>query len=262
MLAENGILDVSGGCTNVKNIYLKSEQTGRPIQLILGCHNRYDCMCPACADKWRRKNRKRFQKVMWDWDSEKIRMLTLTLKKDYREQPVVDRIKELWKYRKELFRNLRERGYWIGGWIAAVEPPNHIHIVMESDFIPQTLIKEEWQKITGDSYYVYINQWKNVRDMKRFSIYYLTKYLTKLGGVKYETAIQMKGFHLVGSSMGPHKKEKPEEQEEKEHWVRIDRLEFEAIFLDFYDKVTFVVTNADVVPPGKQKIMDLWAGIG
>jgi hypothetical protein len=96
--------------------------------------------------------------------------------------------------------------------------------------------------------------------MKRFSIYYLTKYLTKLGGVDYYTAIQMKGFHLVGSSRGPRRKELNSEPVEKERGIRIDRLEFEAIFLDFYETVPEIKRIIyDEGPPDKQRTIDQWA---
>jgi hypothetical protein len=258
MFAENGILNVSEGCINPKSIYLKSKDTGRPVQLIFGCGHRYDCMCPICADKWRRKNRQHFRDVMEPWDAKNIRMLTLTLRKDFKEQPVTDRIKELWEYRKELFRYLRDQGYWIGSWIACIELPNHMHIVMESDYIPHAKIKDKWLEITGDSFYVYINQWQNVRDMKRFSLYYLTKYLTKLGGVDYYAALQMKGFHLVGSNRGPHRKE-GSEPVERERWIRIDRFEFEALYLDFYEyELPMSEIKKDSGPPSLMTSLYQW----
>lgn len=234
MSTDSGILDISGGCTHPKSIYLKSEDSGRPLQIIVGCGHRYDKLCPECAEKWRRRNRRRFRQVLANCNPKDLRMLTLTLKKDFKDQPMTGQIKELWNYRKELFRYLRDLGYKIKAWVACVELPNHMHIVMESDYIPQSTIKEKWLDITADSFYVFINQWQNVRDMKRFALFYLTKYLTKLGDIGYEIAMSLKGFHLVGSNMGPRQKDDNEQPEKRERWIRIDQLEFEAIYLDFY----------------------------
>lgn len=232
LFAHKGIIDVSNGCEMSSALYLRSAETGRPLKIIHGCGRRYDCQCPVCAEKWRRRNRANFREVIKEWNAEDIRMLTLTLRKNWKEQPMVDRIVDLWKFRKELFRYLREvLHFWIGGWTACIELPNHMHILMESDYIPHDLIKAKWAEITGDSFYVYINQWKNIRDMHRFALHYLTKYLTKLGNIAYENAIQLKGFHLVCINRGKGRR-KPIAVREK--WIRIDELEFCAIYLDYY----------------------------
>lgn len=248
MFGEHGILDLSNSCENPKSVYLKSEATGRPVELKIGCGCRYDIMCPHCAETWRKKNRAKYKKVVQGFAD--IKFLTLTLAKTDKDADYVENIKNLWQYRKDLFRALREGVTWtdkrgiehrekffIGGWVAAIELPNHIHILMDSDYIPQKLIKAKWREITGDSFIVDIRQDDNIRNKVGLAVWYITKYLTKLTKISYTTGLFLKGFHLVGMSRGPrtdHETTERKDDPNREKFMKIDKLEFMAIWGDWY----------------------------
>jgi len=117
------------------------------------------------------------------------RFLTLTLLKTGNETTgyygTVARLRRLWSMRKALFKELRRRGYRIYGWVAVIEPANHMHLVIDAPhFIPNDEISKIWKTITKDSYIVKIKNPKysdrgreilSERDLKS----YLAKYLSK-----------------------------------------------------------------------------------
>jgi len=134
----------------------------------------------------------------------------------------IDRLKRIWECRKALFKEIRRRGYRIDGWCGVVEPPNHIHMVIDSpDFIPWQEISNIWHTITGDSYIIDIREVK--KDRQRLAGY-LAKYLSKackwsgfIAPEDFDTQShfegwkpkpipirvnleELKGFHLKGSS--------------------------------------------------------------
>jgi hypothetical protein len=101
-------------------------------------------------------------------------------------------------------------------WV--IEPPNHVHALWDSDFIPQSGLSEIWATVTGDSFIV------DIRPVSRYKkgavARYLTKYLTKtiniitgteftkllsrqdIGGYKDPIKEQynfLTGLHLIGS---------------------------------------------------------------
>lgn len=109
------------------------------------------------------------------------KFLTLTqLKKGNKEHGyygTVDRLKRIWECRKALFKEVRRRGYRISSWCGVCEPPNHVHLVIDSpDFIPWRELSTIWKTITGDSFIVDIKEVK--KDRQRLAGY-LAKYLSK-----------------------------------------------------------------------------------
>lgn len=238
---HDGELDVSGGCNDTKYLYLQEKETGRPVRLTLGCGKRYDCYCPHCANRWRKRNRARYRKMIKNMNN--LKFLTLTLKYDNLNMDYSERITKLWEYRKRLFRKLREgvtyidkhgnevqEKYFIGTWMATIELPNHMHIIMDSDYLPHRIVQAEWERITEDSFIVDIRPVKeDVRDTRALAVWYITKYLTKLSEIPYETTLLLKGFHLVGS----HTMDRAGGQPERKY-KKIDRYQYIAIYYDHY----------------------------
>jgi len=108
------------------------------------------------------------------------------------------RLMALWDMRKRLFWYLKRKGYQIRSWCAVIEPPNHIHMIVDCDFIEKDVLSETWETITGDSFIVDIRQVNAIGDPRKvFS--YITKYMTKAGGWEGVNLDLLKGFHLVGS---------------------------------------------------------------
>jgi len=133
-----------------------------------------------------------------------------------------ERLKRIWECRKALFKEVRRRGYRIKAWCGVCEPPNHIHLVIDTpDFIPWEELSKIWHTITGDSYIIDIKRVK--KDRQRLAGY-LAKYLSKAcsysGFISSEdfdgqehwdgwkpkpvpirvNLEELKGFHLKGSS--------------------------------------------------------------
>jgi hypothetical protein len=115
-----------------------------------------------------------------------------------REKRTAARLRSLWGLRKCLFRRLRRAGYMIGPWFAVIEPPNHIHLVIDSDYIPKSLISSWWNEITGDSFVVDIKKIDIERDPRQ-AVAYVTKYLSKASAWDGINLDLIAGFHVAGS---------------------------------------------------------------
>lgn len=124
------------------------------------------------------------------------KFLTLTLLKTGGR--MTERLKSLWGYRRQLFEYLRRAGYRVDSWCAVIEPPNHVHIIVDSDYIPEFEISRLWHQITGDSFIVDIRA-INAREDPRQVFAYVTKYMTKAGGWSGMNLDLLEGFHLCGS---------------------------------------------------------------
>jgi hypothetical protein len=185
--------DLSDGCTAGRSLYLQCEKCGRLHRVEIGCGKRFDYFCPICAKRWRKKVFARYWRCICAMRRPKF--LTLTLKKDGGK--LTERLKGLWEMKKSLFRRLREKGYAIDRWCGIIEPPNHVHIVIDSDYIPQKEISLIWKTITGDSYIVDLRKLSS--SDPRGMAAYITKYLTKASAWTGINLDLLKGFHLIAS---------------------------------------------------------------
>lgn len=134
-------------------------------------------------------NRKRFDTAIERMAHPIFLTLTLTKRVDGDEN-----LNRIWQCRKALFKRLRKEGFTIGSWIGVVEGGNHIHMVLDSNYIPQRKISTIWKAVTGDSYIVDVRAVRGKRGAAR----YLAKYLTKALGIDVEPQT-LKGFHVVQS---------------------------------------------------------------
>lgn len=206
--AEQHFLDMSDGCLNPLTLELIDKQYGYPLKLQLGCHHRFDCECSSCAQKWRSKIFLRLLEAIPSFLDPKF--LTLTLRYDT-SQGICHHIKLLWKFRNQLFKELsrpqdypdkngvivHSPGYIIDRWFGVIELPNHLHMVIDSPYIPWSLIVHLWIKITGDSRGVDIRPVRGETPHKMAR--YLSKYMSKLGRQSAAVVDSLKGFHLVQS---------------------------------------------------------------
>lgn len=106
--------------------------------------------------------------------------------------------------RKAAFKEIRRRGYKIASWVAVIEPPNHIHLVINSEFIPQRELSNIWKTVTGDSFIVDIRKVNMGRNPKAVAAY-ITKYLAKASQWSGINLDRLEGFHLIGSMGLPPK---------------------------------------------------------
>lgn len=184
------IMDVSDGCPYPKEYNLFHKECGLPVKMITGCKKRFDCDCPQCSKKWKRKVSRQIYDAVLSFSNPSF--LTLTLVK---QNCGVDRMKSLWQLRWDLFRRLKSQGYKISKWVGVIEYPNHLHIVMECGFIPQQKISKIWKTVTGDSYIVDIRRLGN-RAAPQLMAKYLSKYLGKSKDWTPEVVAELRSFRL------------------------------------------------------------------
>jgi len=124
------------------------------------------------------------------------KLITVTLRKGVTPKKNLER---LWPMRNALFHKLRDKGYKIFSHFSVVEFPNHIHMVVDCDYIPQNLLSKYWKTITGDSYIVDVRKINLPRSGPRATVRYITKYLTKGADVDTLSIEDLKGFHVISS---------------------------------------------------------------
>jgi hypothetical protein len=135
------------------------------------------------------------------------KFLTLTLLKD--SGSVAERLKHLWEMRRRLFFYLSREphydyfgnkviGYKVASWCGVIEPPNHIHIIIDCEYIPESVISKIWYTITGDSFIVDIRS-INVTGDPRAVFGYISKYMSKAANWEGVNLSILKGFHLIAS---------------------------------------------------------------
>jgi len=188
---KEGLVDVAGLCDNTREFFAYCKYCGKPYRLVVGCNKRFEAFCEYCAARWKRRTIVRYTKAIQNMDTPKL--LTLTLRKI--SGRFEERLKRLWPMRRRLFFYLKRRGYPIKSWVGVIEPPNHIHLVIDSRYIPQYEIVELWSRVTGDSFVVDIRRIRDKDQMAKYIAKYIGK-LTKWSGMNLDA---FKGFHIIGS---------------------------------------------------------------
>jgi hypothetical protein len=83
--------------------------------------------------------------------------------------------------------------------MSIIEPPNHQHLVIDCDYIPQNTLSKYWKTVTGDSYIVDIRQVAPTKDGLKGVARYMAKYLTKGCEVDLSLAEQFHGKRFFQS---------------------------------------------------------------
>lgn len=186
-------VDIAGDCPNPRQFFLQCKTCGTLARITVGCGSRFSYFCDECSKRWRKKTFARYFKAVVAMKNPKF--LTLTLKKQ--RGRLTDRLMMMWDMKKYLFKKLSRLGYKIPSWVGVIEPPNHIHLIIDSQYIPQRIISELWLSITNDSYIVDVRK-VNGSDLSQVAAY-ITKYLTKASTWDGINLDMLKGFHLVGA---------------------------------------------------------------
>jgi REP element-mobilizing transposase RayT len=181
-------------CTSPKHLYRLKDNL--PIEIVVPCHSRFESLCPFCAKRWQRKVRSKVREAVLSMTNPIFLTLTLQYNKKTLDGSVLRRKKSLAQCRKELFRALRDKGYPIGAWVDVIEPPNHMHLAIDSYYIPRDEIISLWKQITDGSWSVDIRRIKDPYEMGN----YLAKYVSKPSvWMKYYDLEELKSFHIVQS---------------------------------------------------------------
>lgn len=182
-------------CVNPRTVRMFDQDSLTIYTLRVPCGSRFDSQCPFCARRYHRKVKKRFLKGIQAMRHPIFLTLTLRYDKQTLEGSLMYRDKPILACRKELFRALVDEGYRIDSWCASLEPPNHLHLVIDSSYIPREVIQRLWKQITNGSWAV------DIREVNDAGIaHYVSKYVTKpQKWERYFSMDQLKGKHLVES---------------------------------------------------------------
>lgn len=176
--------DLSENCIKPYHTVLVCQECGKVHEMTFGCGSRFDSVCPSCAQKWRDKTAKQFAGALY-W-FKKPKMLTLTLWKDLNHPYDLVAVEHhIWKLFHQLRRILWEVHHIrIERFQGLLELPNHVHVIIDSRYIPFPIVQEVWKQLTfGQSWHVNIRAINLKGSSPKNVIKYVTKYVTK---TKYE----------------------------------------------------------------------------
>ena len=210
--------DFTFGCSNPSSRLLYCGDCGQPLRVLIGCNSRWSSICPSCARRRAKKIEREFVDAVSSMRNPKF--LTLTLNK---RRGIMGNVERIWAMKKSLFRQIRKMGYRIECCVGVVELPNHLHLIIDSDYIQQATIKRLWRTLTGDSFGVDIRAVNVQRDGIRGAAAYISKYVSKSvhdepkeyqpalddGNNHHPVAVPfdlelLKGFHMVTSYNAGH----------------------------------------------------------
>ena len=176
---DEEFVDCSSGCPNGAYLFVKHDPCGKVRTYHIGCNSRFESVCSICARKWVKKKRHKIERLIANMRAPKL--ITLTLKKN-RLTGNCDSLFDIHAMQNDLFHALRYRKFWIGPWVAVIEFPNHVHLIVDCDYIPQNQLSQYWKNASGGSYIVDIRPINIQRDGVGPSVKYITKYITKACG--------------------------------------------------------------------------------
>lgn len=139
------------------------------------CHDRF---CRPCSTAKAHQVREALSTRLGKSD---LRFVTLTLR--HTDQPLKDQIRRL----NSSFRKLRSLEFWrkgVTGGVSFLELKRskqgthwhpHLHLIIDSKYLPQKELSRLWLKCTGDSYIVDIREVTSTEEATK----YVTKYVTK-----------------------------------------------------------------------------------
>lgn len=126
--------------------------------------------CPVCRRKWFGYHFKPLFEVVDEWEI--VHSLTLTTRNIPDGEFGRYHVKQIRDWFSQLRRRFRRE---ISGGFYVVQATNrgkgwhlHLHIIFEGKYIPQKVISNAWEKITGGSYIVDVKDVKDARKAIRY----------------------------------------------------------------------------------------------
>lgn len=159
-----------------KHLWIQRSTGGELRMSRDGCNLRW---CPVCRPRVMCRYYKKCRYLVSCMRPGKAKFVTLTLRST--DQPLADQLTRL----KQAFRRLRQMREWrnrAGFGLGTIEITwnrdrqqwhPHLHIIVDSDYIPHNLLMRMWRKASGGSYIVHI------KSLRAGQEGYLTKYLVK-----------------------------------------------------------------------------------
>lgn len=156
--------------------FAREDATGSIRVLSSACHLRW---CPICAHA--RSSYTTYQIIPWLQSLTRPKLLTLTLK--HSNAPLQHQITHLYKF----YSSLKKKPIWKkavqgGVWFFQVKKSTdgtqwhpHLHILLDSEFMPHNELCAVWQRITGSSSIVDIRVVWNIRNAVKYVARYATR---------------------------------------------------------------------------------------
>lgn len=187
-------IDGAGDCVSPGEVVVYCPDCGEPAKIKTRCRKRFVCHCPHCAKVWMTSVKQlTFDAAM---SMKRPKLMTLTHRK-YGGKPVSP--EKHAEARNKLFHRLRRKGRRIDSWMAVIEEPNHQHILIDCDYIPQHTLSEEWHTVTGDSFIVDIRLVDTTKEGLAAAARYIAKYLGKGCHMDSKRAADWKGKRFFQS---------------------------------------------------------------
>jgi hypothetical protein len=163
-----------------------------------------------------------------------VRFATLTLR--HSQTPLKDQLDRL----RVCFNRLRERQFWrehVTGGIAFVEikwlPATrmwhpHLHLLVETKWLPQAELSTNWHAVTGDSFIVDVRPIKSAEEATRYVCKYASKPMEssvyKDPAALTELALAVKGSRLYSKFGTWHGVELEPDPAVEQRWISLGRL--------------------------------------
>lgn len=213
-----------------------------PNRLRLAANHCHDRFCEACqADRRRLVGRnlqtafqERFSLAAHQHHRPRFRFLTLTLKGT--DKPLATQVKRLY----ESFRKLRARPFWkeiVTGGLYFLELQvsertgfwhPHLHVLLESDFLPQDQVRKAWHQITDDSFIVDVRLIRTPAEAVGYVVKYASKAISSRVWSQHEKLVEAvaalvgtRTYSTFGSWRGLHLLKPPDDATE---WIPIGTL--------------------------------------
>ena len=192
--------------------------------------------CPRCRETHSAQTREKLDRFLALVPTHRLSMVTLTMLQN--DSPLSEQIDRMYKCFKELrksdlWQNARPRGYCVLEICRSTDGLRwhpHLHLLANTPYILDDLLKAEWFKITGDSYIVDIRRVNSkARDRHRD---YLCGYLTKPATAEIlmhddiltEWIDALLHRHVLISFGRPKLADKPPAPEDPQDWCLIGSL--------------------------------------
>lgn len=202
--------------------------------------------CPLCSasKSWIYSQ----QMIPWLGKCKHAKFVTLTLK--HSELALSVQLDRIYKSFQSLKKKANFKKYIIGGvWFFQVVKSHktqqwhpHLHILVDGRYMPQRILRQMWEKITGDSYIVHIEAVKNKQKALEYAARYVARPMSLRGLNNEEFCELFEAFHgrrlcgVFGTARGISFN--PDKLPSSGNWVKIGSFDVVMRFKDYDQDAT------------------------